>query len=105
MRFELHGQRVTYIDHEPDSHATLFDQRGYRALYDDAHSHFDNAVKRYAWAFNLEQPLHEGEHVTFATADRAVTGVRRGDIISVIPQAYAVNRSGVGKPLALKDQP
>lgn len=101
MRFELRGQRVVYIDNKPGAHATLFDPAGYRSLYNDGHSHFDDTVRRYAWAFDLLNPLLEGEYVTFATADREVTGVRRGDVISVIPQAIPVNRSVAGKPLSL----
>lgn len=109
MRFELQGQRVTYVDSQPGEHATLFGPDGERALFDNEHSRFDDSVRQYAWAFNLPTELLEDERVTFATADREVTGVRRAGWIVVVPYPLPVNRVAVGvdagKPLALSRRP
>lgn len=75
MRFDVRGDLLVFSDDRPGQHATMFEPLGRKLKFRADASSFDDAAQRYEWAFELADPLRDGDRFIFATVDREVVGV------------------------------
>ena len=80
MRFEIKPPYVIVHDDKPGERVTLNVGGESCPMNGDASS-FSDAEKRYAWAFDAK--VKDGDFVTFATADRVISGVVRNGAVVI----------------------
>ena len=83
MRFDLRPPLIIFHDDRPGQHATMFAADGRRLLFRGDVSHFNDAERRYAWAF--EGAARHGDTIVFATSDREVVGKVVGELVQIAP--------------------
>lgn len=98
MKFAQKSGYVFFHDDRPGQHATLFGPSGEKLPFAGEASSFDDANRRYAWAFTGTVP--PDGRLVFATADREVVGTLQSEAKDAKLGEW-VWRIGDGKPARL----
>lgn len=95
MRFEKRGNVIFVHDEQPGSCAALRGPRGGLVFLGDQSS-FNDAERKYSWAFEYWHGLEEADLFSFTTTDREVFGEVHNGSIVVIPKQTLDARPAAG---------